>query len=378
MKRTLLQIGVFVCAFMAFSCDDSDESGVVITKITLEPESFSLKVGESRTIDVVIEPDLDNQTIAWSSSAPEVATVEGEGIVKAISAGTAEITAQAGDKQAVCEVLVLGIPKIGDYFYSDGTWSDGGLISIDKDGLNAQWATEKPAPIEGKTVIGIVFQTDSNRIAGSEKTNGYTNGYVMATKLAHGSDKQTTWYTTDYSFDHVAGCNLSNTFYETLSGYEDTQKVIAAYPGDSIAQCPAFDWIAVTGFGVEAPESTSGWFMPSSGQLWDIVANFGGQEVAGIMKGWQSQSLNVAWGYAEQPVSYNVIDKVNEVMAKVPADQKEEFFVTESYYKTSSIWCSTLNSGGEMANMIRLGETSIELSCEYTDFDALARPILAF
>ena len=27
-------------------------------------------------------------------------------------------------------VAVLEAPKIGDYLYSDGTWSDGGLISI--------------------------------------------------------------------------------------------------------------------------------------------------------------------------------------------------------------------------------------------------------
>ena len=52
-------------------------------------------------------------------------------------------------------------PKVGDYYYSDGTWSDGGLVSIDADGLNPVWAEEKPAPVEGKTVIGIVFQTTS-------------------------------------------------------------------------------------------------------------------------------------------------------------------------------------------------------------------------
>lgn len=50
-------------------------------------------------------------------------------------------------------------PKVGDYFYSDGTWSDGGLISIDPDGQNAVWAAVKPAPVAGKTVVGIVFNT---------------------------------------------------------------------------------------------------------------------------------------------------------------------------------------------------------------------------
>lgn len=448
-----------VCAFVGVSCDDSDEGGVT-TKITLDPATFSLKVGESRTIDAVVEPNPGDLTIAWSSSDPTVATVEGgivtavgvgtaqitaeaagaratstvtvtakevtsvtldetslgmkigeekqltatvepadatdptvtwsssdeavvtvdNGLVKAIGAGTATITAKAGDQVATCEVSVLAAPKVGDYFYSDGTWSDGGLISIDKDGLNAQWAAEKPAPIEGKTVIGIVFQTDPDRIADSEKANGYTNGYVMATKLAHGSDKQTTWYSNDYEFDCLGGSNLSKTCYGLVCGYSDTQTVLETYPGDAIAQCPAFDWTAGIGFGVEAPESTSGWFLPSMGQLWDLAANFGGQEVAEIMKEWQSQDLNILYGYAEENVSYNVIDKVNEVMAKVPADQKEEFAVPshESYRKTCSVWSSTFNKGGEGGNLIRFGEESIELGAEFMDYDAFARPILAF
>ena len=52
-------------------------------------------------------------------------------------------------------------PKVGDYYYSDGTWSDGGLISINADGTSPVWAEEKPAPVEGKTVIGIVAMTQA-------------------------------------------------------------------------------------------------------------------------------------------------------------------------------------------------------------------------
>lgn len=57
------------------------------------------------------------------------------------------------------EVPVLE-PKIGDYYYSDGTWSDGGFLGFAEDGITARWAEPKPAPVEGKTVIGIIFQTD--------------------------------------------------------------------------------------------------------------------------------------------------------------------------------------------------------------------------
>lgn len=358
------------------------QSDVPVNSVTLDKNALEMQIGEQEQLTATVEPDnATDPTVTWSSSDNTIATVD-NGLVTAIASGTATITAQAGDQKATCEVSVLApsAPKIGDYFYSDGTWSDGGLISIDKDGLNAQWAAEKPAPIEGKTVIGIVCQTDPDRIAASEKENGFTHGYVMATKLAHGLDKNTTWYSSDYNFECLGATNLSSTAYQQVCGYTDLQTVLAEYPGEEITQCPAFDWTAVTGFGVEAPASTSGWFVPSMGQLWDIAANFGGQEVAEILQGWQTQDNNIMWGYAEETVSYDVIAKFNESMAKVPADQKEEFAVLEheQTYQTCSVWSSTPNSNSETANVIRFGTKSIELGAEYVDYDAVVRPILAF
>lgn len=65
--------------------------------------------------------------------------------------------------------------KIGDYFYSDGTWSDGGLRKRYDDGSVAI-AEPKPAPVmvnpatgAGRAVVGIVFQTDKSRIGPKEK-----------------------------------------------------------------------------------------------------------------------------------------------------------------------------------------------------------------
>lgn len=59
--------------------------------------------------------------------------------------------------------------KIGDYFYSDGTTSDGGLRKLYADGT-MEIANPKPAPeTGGKTVVGIVFQTDPSRIGRAEK-----------------------------------------------------------------------------------------------------------------------------------------------------------------------------------------------------------------
>ncbi len=46
--------------------------------------------------------------------------------------------------------------KFGDYYYSDGTWSDGGLRKLYSDGTTES-AETTPPPVPGKTCNGIVY-----------------------------------------------------------------------------------------------------------------------------------------------------------------------------------------------------------------------------
>lgn len=356
-------------------------SSVPVEDVTLDKTELPLmKVGETETLTATVLPDnATDKTVVWSSSDDAVATVE-EGVVTAVTNGSATITAAAGDIKATCEVTVLPAPKIGDYFYSDGTWSDGGLVSIEADGLNPVWAAEKPAPVAGKTVIGIVCQTTPERIARSDKDAGYVNGYVVAVKNAHGDKDPTVQFSKDYEFASTPQAKIASTWYGNINGYNETMKVAEDY-GQRIDLCPAFD-ITLNSFPLEAPVSSSGWFLPSTGQLWDMVANLCGHEVAVWMKEWQTSKYNVYNGYNSEKVSYNVIAKFNETLSMIPADQKEELFVTDAdYYDTCTLWATTSFEPGETACIIHIGgETAhwIELMCEYIDYDGIARPILAF
>ena len=271
--------------------------------------------------------------------------------------------------------------KIGDYFYSDGTWSDGGLVSIEADGLNPVWADTKPAPVAGKTVIGIVCQTDENRIAAGDKEKGYTHGYVVAVKNAHSADSQTVQYSTDNDFASTPKAKIASTWYGNVNGYEETMKTVSDYGPNLATWCPAFD-LTVNNFSLPAPETSSGWFLPSTGQLWDMVANLCGHEAALLLKEWQTSSYNVYYGYNSENVSYDVIAKFNETLAMIPADQKEELFVTDgTHYNTCTLWATTCFEPGETACIIHIGGSEkhlVELMCEYIDYDGIARPILAF
>ena len=268
-------------------------------------------------------------------------------------------------------------PKVGDYYYSDGTWSDGGLVSIDADGLNPVWAEEKPAPVEGKTVIGIVFQTDPSRMAQTDIDAGYTHGYVMAVKFAHGPDKRSSCYTTDYPFSLLDAAKLAETWYANVNGRAETQTVLDEYAGN-LELVPAFDWM-VNDF-LPAPATSSGWFMPSTGQLWDMMANLCGGEVAEYMKEWQTYGYDATW-YCSENVSYDVIDCINSTMQLIPDSDKELFAPVSPGYGTPTymgVMASTPYDS-ESVNIINIGTDGlIECMCNWFDGDDYCRPILAF
>ena len=93
---------------------------VAVEKITLDSEEISMTVGETKTLQASIIPeDATDKQVKWESSNSLVATVS-DGIVKAISKGTADITASIGDVSTICTVVVNINPDNDKYRYVFG------------------------------------------------------------------------------------------------------------------------------------------------------------------------------------------------------------------------------------------------------------------
>lgn len=155
-------------------------------------------------------------------------------------------------------------PHIGDIYYSDGTWS-------------TQLKTDA-------TPIGIVFcvgiAADYNdRVAYYNQKDGTTplsnfHGYVVALKdatlTADGSNDGVWWSAFDSNFEGTGGSVSTTDFL----GYTNTQSIVATALRDkgelsaSTNNYPA-TYYATTLYEATcpAPAQSSGWFLPSVGQM---------------------------------------------------------------------------------------------------------------
>lgn len=257
--------------------------------------------------------------------------------------------------------------KIGDYFYSDGTWSDGGLRKIYADG-SMHIDYYKPVPLRGKTVVGIVFQTDKSRIGKKEKEKlggeNKAHGLVMAVKNANAAEK-VIWSNESRNLDFLNDCVSKSNNYSDISGYGNCES-IRSLEGN-FDKYPALQ--AVDGYNTTCPvpTTTTGWYLPSSGQWWDILQNLGG--CPALADGYQQTSSDInEFFWSNQG---NVPDALNKWMWGI--DGWDKF----SYYH--QFWSSSKFKGNTMRYWVANSDDGW-ISCRWgnVNFQLYVRPVLAF
>ena len=201
---------------------------------------------------------------------------------------------EGGWEEAAAEYGAADL-KLGDYLYSDGTTSDGGLRKLYPDGT-IEATPETVAPVAGKTVIGIVFHVDRYAKDTSDYTKplttggptltGEVRGYAVAVADAtfgndaawvlgpNGEYRFTLDISTDkYDWNGYANCQVMHDYVTAHAGEGwEMRHFQAAWSCETYGNRtldydgkPTSDyaWQAP----LKAPAGTSGWFLPSCGQL---------------------------------------------------------------------------------------------------------------
>ena len=150
--------------------------------IDVTPDSSVLvSIGETRQLTAVAH-DTDNValsgfTFTWSSSRPDVATVDASGLVTAIAAGRAEITASSGGVSGMAVVIVAipGAPGAASILVTPG------IATLTSLGATQQY-TATAIDANGNVLTGVVFQWASSIGAVAS-----VNGSGLATAIGVGT-----------------------------------------------------------------------------------------------------------------------------------------------------------------------------------------------
>lgn len=216
--------------------------------------------------------------------------------------------------------------KVGD-LYCKNSSGEGYLIPGDATALRT-----------GANCIGIVYSTDVSRIgaaATSVLSDKSVTPHGLAMALTNASDG-CRWgeYNKDENNNGSDGTPFKDNTstlqkqYNNVDGYGETHWIMENHSSNLESTYTAFfhaNRYGTADSGTEkyaAPSNTTGWFIPSMGQWWDIVSNLGGIDLTG----YRNSTENKAYISDAAPIAVANMNKYLENISGATTFQQNTYF----------------------------------------------------
>ena len=220
------------------TCDRCEAAlPVAVSSVTLDQTALTLDVGSTATLVATVAPEnATDKTYTWSSADESIATVDANGVVTGVGAGTVAITATTtdGGKTGTCTVTVNAVQQedtgiangnivdVADNLYYN--YKDQGRYTATAENITISDAVKVVYASESGTEVYVKLDKGTDLSASFTATFGVsvghkfvkysqdttectlTNGYaVMEVTLtgSRGSDSGTATYTIYFSVDGV-------------------------------------------------------------------------------------------------------------------------------------------------------------------------------
>ena len=239
--------------------------------------------------------------------------------------------------------------QVGDFFLADG---------------NLLPKETEASEVRAANVAGIVFQTDPKRIGQAEKNKlgGNVHGLVMAVKNI--ATRQA-WGLSGMD-EGLTKCRTKADNYNDISGYGNCEHIRANR--GSFANYPAFKAADDYNTTCPVPSTTTGWYLPASGQWWDILQNLGGcPALADVTQQTSSDSGDFFWsGQGDVPAA------LNAWMGKIATASKDNFNSRDWFWSSSEYSDNGVRAWGVYS------DGSVNCNWRNKGFSYGVRPVLAF
>lgn len=357
------------------------EEPVEIESISVEPTSAEMLIGDNLTLTVTVLPEnAEVENISYTSDDTSIATVDENGTVTATGSGRTSIFVESANVKDTCVVQVYGGNKfpsqatVGDFYLSDGS-----LLDVSTDA----------ATVASHDVIGIVYSTDTTRMGAAEKQalidKGIEpHGSVMATKhvgditysnmwfydaATQGWDRDEREIGIPYAYvvdDYYASYELSDA---DIEGYLYTKLIREKRVDDfENGMYPIFRDAVAFNETVPAPGTSTGWYLPATGQWFDILRNLAGATLNTTSSFFDGETGNFFWlGKGDVP------ELMNANFEKVADDDKTMFDPV-----TNQLWTSSQASSNQARVIIFDNASFIHSFWYYKYYYFGARCVLGF
>ena len=276
----------------------------------------------------------DDSGNGWTITSTTLGTVS-NGNVVAKTVSTPTLTAKTWTAYTIA---------VGDIFYSDGA------------------LTHNNASIySNRTQIGRVFCISTTN---EEKTanSNWRHGWVVSNADA---SAEILWGTSKSNLmDNPTGHNInSHTLITTwMDGYGDTNRITSA---GSSALYPAA-W-AAKNYSVSVTKSNSGWYLPSDGQFWTLLANLGGLQYSDVTTKADQDNTYMNWQANKSDVFATINNTYSLNLSGRYWSSSEGIYMSQTDRYNAHYWqTGAMDDGGNGSAYSK------------TDYSAKVRPVIAF
>ena len=197
MRKNLCFTPLLILLSLAFGACDSDSCNEPVC-IAVAPAELTLEVGEMQTLSVSTGASARGLEVSFTSSAPDIATVDAKGSVTAVQVGSATITVQVGTGTTSVPVTVV--------------------------------ANKNDAPQQLPLIKFDVSYDDSGNVSDED---------ILSYERSLGRESRPIFYTESIVYKGFVNTDLS-TITGVIYGLElgDGSKIIVAYGTETISDCP--------------------------------------------------------------------------------------------------------------------------------------------
>jgi len=200
---------------------------VSVSKITLSNTSLSILVGKTSTLKATLAPtNVSIKTVSWNTSNSSIATVDGDGKITAVAAGSAIITCKATDGSNIsenCNIVVVNTISVTSIKLNNIT------LSLEQGKTSTLTSTASPTDATNKTVSWVSSNPSIVTVDSNGKITAVAVGSAIITcKSNDGSNINSTCTVTVTPLVKVVSIKLINTSLTLEKGVTSTLSATVA------------------------------------------------------------------------------------------------------------------------------------------------------